>query len=74
LSGIPDGKGGYLPAIKQSPIGTSLSPTAVWNDPPPLNKSTSGTRIAPALFVLQSRTQTPSSPFLFHPASHGSVS
>ena len=72
LSNIPDGKGGYLPAIRQSPIGTA-SPVAVGNNnPPPLNKSISGTRVAPAPFVLQS--QTPSSPFLSRPTSHSSVS
>lgn len=71
LSGIPDGKGGYLPAIRQSPIGIA-SPTA--NDPPALNKSFSGTRVAPAPFVLQSRTQTPTSPFLSRPPSHSLVS
>lgn len=67
LSNIPDGKGGYLPAIRQSPIGTT-SPTAVGNNPPPLNKSFSGARVAPAPFVLQSP------PFLSRPASHSSVS
>lgn len=70
MSGIPDGKGGYLPALRQSPIGTA-SPTAVWTDPPPLSKTFSGARVAPAPFVLQSRTQTP---FLSRPTSHSSVS
>lgn len=73
LSGIPDGKGGYLPAIRQSPIGTAL-PTTMNNDPPPLNKSFSGARVASAPFIPQPRTQTPSSPFVSRPASHSSVS
>jgi len=46
LSGIPDGQGGYLPAIRQSPLEKSL-PTSAWNDMPSLNKSTSGSTMAP---------------------------
>lgn len=73
LSGIPDGKGGYLPAIRQSPMNTA-SPTAINNGLPPLNKSISGARVAPAPFVPQSRTQTPSSPFIARPTSQSSLS
>lgn len=73
LAGIPDGKGGYLPAIKQSPMGATL-PNGMNNEPPPLNKSFSGARVASTPFILQPRTQTPTSPFLSRPTSHSSVS
>ena len=73
LAGIPDGKGGYLPAIKQSPMGATL-PNGMNNEPPPLNKSFSGARVASTPFILQQRTQTPTSPFLSRPTSHSSVS
>ena len=46
LSGIPDGQGGFLPAIRQSPLEKSL-PISAWNDMPSLNKSTSGSTVAP---------------------------
>ena len=73
LAGIPDGKGGYLPAIRQSPMGTTL-PNGMNNEPPPLNKSFSGAQVASTPFILQPRTQTPASPFLSRPTSHSSVS
>lgn len=81
LAGIPDGKGGYLPAIKQSPMGTTrqslmgtMLPNGMNNEPPPLNKSFSGARVASTPFILQPRTQLPTSPFLSHPTSNSSVS
>ncbi len=76
LSGVPDGRGGVLPTIKQAgspPVSPTIyedRPLSLGSPPPPLIPQRGYSRVAPALSRFPSQTRAPfTPPGVFTPGS-----